>query len=70
MIAAVAMAKIYGPGPVDRALATAAELGRFADEDLGQLLRHQATARPGKVVRVGRVAQLATGHVDLGGFGS
>jgi hypothetical protein len=26
--------KIYGCGPVDRALATAAELGRFADEDL------------------------------------
>jgi hypothetical protein len=41
MIAAVALAKMYGPGPVERGLATAAELGRFADEDLVQLLRHR-----------------------------
>jgi transposase len=34
MIAAVALAKIYGFNPVDHALAAAAELGRFADEDL------------------------------------
>src|SRR5436190_2281726 len=52
MIAAVALAKIYGPGPVDRALATAAELQRFADEDLAQLLRHQATAANGELCRV------------------
>ena len=51
MIAAVSLAKIYGLGPVDRALATTAELGRFADEDLAQLMRHQATARPGRVRR-------------------
>src|SRR5206468_4743355 len=42
MIAAVALAKIYGAAPVDRALGLAAELARFADEDLGQLLRYQA----------------------------
>src|SRR5260370_32597417 len=41
MIAAVALAKIYGPAPVDRALGLAAGLGRFADEDLGPLLRYQ-----------------------------
>src|SRR5579864_4625257 len=52
MIAAVALAKIYGFGPVDQALATAAELGRFADEDLAQLLRHQASAGKGQVCRV------------------
>src|SRR5256712_9439651 len=54
MIAAVALAKIYGPAPVDRALGLAAELGRFADEDLGQLLRYQAVARPGGVRRADR----------------
>jgi hypothetical protein len=40
MIAAVALAKIYGPAPVDHALTVAAELGRFADEDLALLMRH------------------------------
>ena len=34
MIAAVALAKIYGCGPVDRALATAAELCRSTQEVL------------------------------------
>jgi transposase len=70
MIAAVALAKIYGPGPVDRALASAAELGRFADEDLGQLLRHQATARPGKLVRLDESRSLQTGTSTWAGFGS
>jgi transposase len=70
MIAAVALAKIYGPGPVDRALATAAELSRFADEDLAQLLRHQATARPGELVRVDELRSLQAGTSSWAGFGS
>ena len=70
MIAAVALAKIYGHGPVDRALATAAELGRFADEDLAQLMRHQATARPGKLVRLDESRSLQTGTSAWMGFGS
>jgi hypothetical protein len=70
MIAAVALAKIYGPGPVDCALASAAELGRFADEDLGQLMRHQATARPGKFVRLDESRSLQTGTSTWAGFGS
>jgi hypothetical protein len=69
MIAAVALAKIFGPGPVDRALTTAAELGRFADEDLAQLMRHQATARPGKVVRLDDSRTLQTGTSAWTGFG-
>jgi len=70
MIATVALAKIFGPGPVDRALATAAELGRFADEDLAQLLRHQATARPGKVIRLDESRSLQPGTSTWAGFGS
>jgi hypothetical protein len=69
MIAAVALAKIYGPVPVDTALATAAELGRFADEDLAQLMRHQATARPGKVRRLDELRSLQTGTSAWAGFG-
>ncbi len=70
MIAAVALAKIYGSGPVDRALATAAELGRFADEDLAQLMHHQATARPGEALRVNESRSLQTGTSAWTGFGS
>jgi transposase len=70
MIAAVALAKIYGLAPVDRALGLAAELGRFADEDLGQLLRYQAVARPGGVRRADEVNTLQTGTAAWTGFGS
>jgi hypothetical protein len=69
MIASVALAKIYGPGPVDRALMTAAELGRFADEDLGQLLRHQATAAKGEACRVDDGHSLQPGTSAWKGFG-
>jgi transposase len=70
MLAAVALAKIYGLTPVDRALATAAELGRFADEDLAQLMRHQASARAGKMRRLGETRSLQTGTSAWAGFGS
>jgi hypothetical protein len=70
MIAAVALAKIYGLGPVDLALATAAELGRFADEDLAHLIRHQASARPGKLRRVDETHSLQTSTAAWAGFGS
>ena len=70
MIAAVALAKIYGLDPVDRALATAADLGRFADEDLAQLIRHQATATAGMVRRVDETRSLQTGTAAWAGFGS
>jgi transposase len=70
MIAAVALAKIYGPAPVDRALGLAAELGRFADEDLGQLLRYQAVARPGGVRRADEANTLQRGTAAWTGFGA
>ena len=69
MLAAVALAKIYGPNPVDRALATAAELGRFADEDLAELLRFQAS-RPGKVRHLDELRSLQTGTSVWAGFGA
>lgn len=70
MIAAVALAKIYGPTPVERALGLAAELARFADEDLGQLLRYQAVARPGGVRRADETNTLQKGTAAWTGFGS
>src|SRR5436305_3654920 len=70
MIAAVALAKIYGMDPVDRALATAAELGRVADEDLAQLMRYDATAVPGKIRRLDELRSLQTGTSAWAGFGS
>ena len=70
MIAAVALAKIYGPTPIDRALAVAAELNRFADDDLAQLLRHQATARSGQLRRLDEVRSLQTGTSAWSGFGA
>jgi transposase len=70
MIGAVALARIYGPGPVDRGLALAAELGRFADEDLAVLLQYQATARPGKGRRLDEARSLQVGTSVWAGFGS
>jgi hypothetical protein len=69
IIAAVALAKIFGPGPVDHALASAAELGRFGDEDLGQLLQHQATASTGQFRRVDDARSLQPGTSAWAGFG-
>jgi Mu transposase-like protein len=69
MLAAVALAKIYGSDPVDRALASAAELGRFADEDLAELLRFQASARPGAVRHLDERRSLQTGTAAWAGFG-
>jgi transposase len=39
---AVDLAKLHGPGEVERALAACAEAGRFADGDLAAILAHQA----------------------------
>jgi hypothetical protein len=69
MIAAVALAKIYGASPVDQALATAAELERFADEDLGHLLQHQASAGTGQLCRVNDARSLQPGTSAWAGFG-
>jgi hypothetical protein len=70
MIAAVALASFHGSAAVDHALALAAELGRFGDEDLGQLLRYQAVARPGQPQRADEANTLQTGTAAWTGFGA
>ena len=69
MIAAVALASFHSAAAVDRALGVAADLGRFADEDLGQLLRYQSVARPGAVRRADEANTLQTGTSVWTGFG-
>ena len=44
LVQAVELAKLHGPEPVCRALATCAEAGRFADGDLEAILHHQQQA--------------------------
>ena len=51
------------------ALVTAAELGRFADEDLAQLMRYQATAGTGELCRVDGARSLQPGTSAWAGFG-
>src|ERR1700730_8805805 len=70
MIAAVALASFHSATAVDRALGVAAELGRFADEDLGQLLRYQSIARPGAIRRANEANTLQTGTSVWTGFGT
>src|SRR5947209_6991623 len=70
MIAAVALASFHSAATVDRALGVAAELGRFADEDLGQLLRYQSVAHPGAVRRADEANTLQTGTSVWTGFGT
>jgi transposase len=69
MIAAVALASFHSAAAVDHALGVAAELGRFADEDLGQLLRYQSVARPGAVRRATEANTLQAGTSVWTGFG-
>jgi len=69
MIAAVALASFHSAAAVDHALGVAAELGRFADEDLGQLLRCQSVAHPGAVRRANEANTLQMGTSVWTGFG-
>src|SRR5258708_6182589 len=70
MIAAVALASFHGSAAVDPALALAAELGRFADEDLGQLLRYQSVPRPSVVRRADEATTLQSGTAAWTGVGA
>jgi hypothetical protein len=60
MAAAVALAQLHSAGAVDAALAVAAESGRFGEDDVASVLRHQAVAGPG-------TAQQASGAHTLQG---
>jgi hypothetical protein len=58
------------PQGVEHTTATPYALGRFADEDLAQLMRHQATTQPGKVRRLDEQRSLQRGTSARAGFGS
>jgi hypothetical protein len=57
---AVEFAAVYGDQLVDGALATAAEAGRFAEGDLGAILRHQrhTSSQPSQVVHINEAQSL------------
>jgi hypothetical protein len=60
---AVEFAAVYGDQLVDGALATAAEAGRFAEGDLGAILRHQrhTSSQPSQVVHINEAQSLQPG---------
>jgi hypothetical protein len=61
MAEAIALAKLHGTAPVDRALGVAATAGRFGEEDLGSILRFTEQAAPGEVLRAGERHTLQPG---------
>jgi transposase len=73
MAAAVSLAGFHGSAAVDAALATAAELERFAADDLLTLLRHQASGpaiTPAELRRVDERRSLQAGTGAWAGFGT
>jgi hypothetical protein len=70
MAEAVALAKLRGPGPVDRALGTAALAGRFAAADLRSILDHQTLGdEQSPPSRAGEDHSLQPGTSAWSGFG-
>ena len=68
MANAVSLAALHGTAAVDRALAEAAVLGRFAEGDLASIVTHQATALVGNH-RAGEDHSLQPGTASWDGFG-
>lgn len=67
---AVALAKLHPPGEVDRALATAAVAGRFAENDVLRILAHQAGRDINQpTVRASETHGLQPGTSAWSGFG-
>jgi hypothetical protein len=69
MAEAVALAKLHGQTEVDRALGTAAVVGRFADNDLIRILGHQAGREQGEPTRAGEDHSLQPGTSAWSSFG-
>lgn len=67
---AVALAKFYGSADVDRALGTAATVGRFAEGDLLSILDHQGERDHSEPIRRSETHSLQTGTSAWSGFGS
>jgi hypothetical protein len=70
MADAVALAKLYGSADVDRALGTAATVGRFADGDLLSILGHQGEHDRIEPIRRSEDHSLQPGTSAWSGFGS
>jgi hypothetical protein len=70
MADAVALAKLYGTADVDRALGTAATVGRFADGDLLSILNHQDEHDHAEPIRRSETHSLQPGTSAWSGFGS
>ena len=61
MAQAVGLARLHGVAPVETALALAAELERFGEADVEQLLAHQAVATAGPTQQAGETHSLQGG---------
>jgi transposase len=69
MANAVDLAALHGTEVVDRALAGAAVLGRFAEGDLASIVTHQAATSTGELHRAGDDHSLQPGTSSWNGFG-
>jgi transposase len=69
MTEAVALAKLHGTAEVDKALGTAAIVGRFAENDLLRILAHQAGREQGEPTRAGENHSLQPGTSAWSNFG-
>ncbi len=70
MTDAVALAKLHGTADVDRALGTAATVGRFAEGDLLSILDHQGEHDHSEPARRSETHSLQPGTSAWSGFGS
>ncbi|MEU1788138.1 hypothetical protein ABZ553_20095 [Streptomyces sparsogenes] len=68
MVDAVALAKFHGAADVDRALGTAATVGRFAESDLLSILHHQDEHDRTEPIRPSETHSLQPGTSFRSGF--
>jgi hypothetical protein len=69
MANAVSLAALHGAAAIDRALAEAAVLGRFAEGDLGSIVAHHVGGSTGEQRRAGEGHSLQPGTSSWNGFG-
>jgi hypothetical protein len=69
MADAIALAKLHGAADVDRALGTAATVGRFAEGDLLSILDHQSEHGLAEPIRRSETHSLQPGTSAWSGFG-
>ena len=69
MAEAVTLGKLHGQAEVDKALGTAAIVGRFAENDLIRIVAHQAGREQGQPTRAGEDHSLQPGTSAWSNFG-